>query len=143
MGVRFSLRALALKQTVCVGCESVFIPKRNTFRKYCSNQCQQDTQYKKNIKDWKAGILPGWSGKARILRGWLREYLLQKYNFTCVKCPWNKRHPIDGLPLVEINHIDGNAENCLESNLEVLCPCCHSETPNFRRRNPTSTRDRK
>ncbi len=68
--------------------------------------------------------------------------MLDKHNSSCVKCGWCKRHPIDNLPLVEINHIDGNAENCLEENLEVICPNCHSETINFRARNKTSTRQR-
>jgi hypothetical protein len=31
-----------------------------------------------------------------------------------------------------LNHIDGNWENCKESNLEVLCPNCHSLTANYK-----------
>ncbi len=31
-----------------------------------------------------------------------------------------------------MNHIDGNSENNKEKNLELLCPNCHSLTPNFK-----------
>lgn len=61
---------------------------------------------------------------------------------ACSKCGWDEKHPEDGLPLTEINHIDGDAENCSESNLEILCPNCHAMTSNFRRRNKKSKRDR-
>ena len=49
---------------------------------------------------------------------------------------------IDGKPLVEVDHINGDASNCKEENLRVLCPNCHSMTPTFRARNKTSARNR-
>jgi len=132
-----------LKTIICKHCNKSHIPSRGSLGFYCSVKCQQDFQYKTRIDAWKAGILTkGWRGKTRALACWLRRYLLEKYDCTCVKCGWNKRHPVDNLPLVEVNHIDGNAENCKEDNLEVLCPNCHSMTPNFRRRNAESTRER-
>jgi hypothetical protein len=126
----------------CLNCDVLFKHGRNTLGLYCSNKCQQELAYKKNIQAWKAGTKPGWVGKTKKLAVWLRKFILERDNFACVKCTWNKRHNLDGLPLVEVNHIDGNAENCKEENLETLCPCCHSETPNFRRRNSKSTRIR-
>lgn len=69
--------------------------------------------------------------------------MLDKYSNTCVKCGWGNLHPVDNKPLVEVNHIDGDAANCEESNLEVICPNCHSMTLNFRARNKVSSRDRK
>ena len=33
----------------------------------------------------------------------------------------------------EIHHIDGNAYNCDVTNLECLCPNCHSLTPTWRK----------
>lgn len=32
----------------------------------------------------------------------------------------------------ELHHIDGNSSNNLLSNLQILCPNCHSQTDNFR-----------
>lgn len=110
--------------------------------KYCSNKCQKLFEYNLNISKWLSGDDRGWTGKSVRLKSFVRRYLLEKYNYTCNKCGWNKRHPQDGKPLVEINHIDGDATNCVESNLEVLCPNCHSETRNFRARNSASSRKR-
>lgn len=33
---------------------------------------------------------------------------------------------------MELHHIDGNSHNHLLSNLQLLCPNCHSQTNNFR-----------
>lgn len=38
---------------------------------------------------------------------------------------------------LEVNHIDGNSLNNEKSNLEFLCPNCHSLTPNFYRKKTT------
>lgn len=111
--------------------------------KYCSNKCQTEFQYISFIKKWKSGEEVGWKGETRQLSNYIRKYMLEKYQYKCHKCSWDRRHPADNRPLVEINHIDGNAENCVESNLEVLCPNCHSMTPNFRARNRESKRKRK
>ena len=34
--------------------------------------------------------------------------------------------------LIEVHHIDGNNKNNQIDNLQLLCPNCHSITPNFR-----------
>lgn len=109
---------------------------------YCSNKCQAELTSKIAFQRWQSGETPGWYGNTRQLAPFIRKYLLSKYNNSCTRCGWNKLHPVDNLPLVEINHIDGDAENCSESNLEVLCPNCHSETHNFRARNKVSKRKR-
>ena len=36
---------------------------------------------------------------------------------------------------LELDHIDGDSTNHVFSNLQVLCPNCHSLTPTFRARN--------
>ncbi len=35
----------------------------------------------------------------------------------------------------ELDHIDGNRSNHVLSNLRILCPNCHSQTPTFRSKN--------
>jgi len=41
-----------------------------------------------------------------------------------------------GAPLtLELEHIDGNHHNNDRTNLEVLCPNCHAQTPSWRGRN--------
>jgi Zn finger protein HypA/HybF involved in hydrogenase expression len=53
----------------------------------------------------------------------------------CSLCGWNKVHSITKRIPLEIDHIDGNAENNSEENLRLICPNCHSLTPHFRNLN--------
>jgi len=127
----------------CKNCNRVTKLKKNSKGIFCESKCQQEYYYKEKIELWKEGKLLGFTGKTKALSSWLRRYMLEKYNNTCQKCGWNELHPVDKRALVEINHIDGNAENNNEENLEVICPNCHSMTPNFRARNKISSRNRK
>ena len=56
----------------------------------------------------------------------------------CQICGWNKINPVTGLVPLEIHHIDGNYLNNAKDNLQVLCPNCHSLTPNFKSLNSSS-----
>jgi hypothetical protein len=52
---------------------------------------------------------------------------------TCEECgisEWNNQK-IE----CELDHIDGNSRNHELSNLRILCPNCHSQTPTFRAKN--------
>ena len=66
--------------------------------------------------------------------------MMEKSEFKCSKCGWNEIHPTTGKVPLQVNHIDGDAKNGEESNLEVLCPNCHSLTHNFGRLNKNGTR---
>lgn len=123
----------------CITCKKVL---SNRQVKYCSIKCQADLEYNTYILAWKQDFEVGYVGKTKQLVNSIRKYMLLKHNNTCQECGWNKLHPIDQKPLVEIDHIDGDASNCKESNLRVLCPNCHSMTPTFRARNKNSARDR-
>lgn len=123
-------------------CKHCQTPLENTQSIYCNNICQKDFEYNKYIKEWKEGLKVGYVGKAKALAPTIRRYMLIKNNNTCQECGWNKHHPIDNKPLVEVDHIDGDASNCREENLRVLCPNCHSMTPTFRARNKESSRQR-
>lgn len=48
----------------------------------------------------------------------------------CKRSKWNKK-PI----ALELEHKDGNRNNNLRENLEVLCPNCHAQTSTWRGRN--------
>ena len=53
--------------------------------------------------------------------------------YSCSCCTlgeWNNK-PI----VLELDHIDGDNRNNEPSNLRLLCPNCHSQTPTFRGRN--------
>ena len=104
-------------------------------KKYCSVQCQADERRTQSIELWKGKKVIGYSGKSMNLKPFVRDYMLEKAENKCSKCGWSTPHPISKKPPLEINHIDGDASNSWEENLEVLCPNCHSLTPNFKNRN--------
>jgi 5-methylcytosine-specific restriction endonuclease McrA len=94
------------------------------------------------VDAWLRGEDSGWCGKTVQIKKGVRRYLLETRGASCSLCGWDKTHPIDGKPLVEIDHVDGDAKNNKPKNLRILCPNCHSMTSNYRARNRNSTRNR-
>ena len=121
----------------CLNCKKI-LTKGQT--KYCSNTCQRQYQYKKYIQAWKKGEKTGVVGTG--ISRTIRRYLLEKHNYCCEECGWNKINPFSGNSPLEIHHIDGNYLNNKESNLKVLCPNCHSLTDTYKSMNEDSVRDR-
>ena len=70
------------------------------------------------------------------------KHLFIKQNNKCEKCGWGEVNPTTGLVPLQIHHIDGNALNNKASNLQLLCPNCHSLTENFGSRNRNANHDR-
>lgn len=104
--------------------------------KYCSNKCQANFQYETYIKAWKLNNRNGNKGiLTRNISGYLKKYLINKGGESCSLCGWNKHNPMTGRVPVEVDHIDGNAENNREENLRIICPNCHALTPHFRNLN--------
>jgi Zn finger protein HypA/HybF involved in hydrogenase expression len=109
--------------------------KRKSYN-YCSNRCQINYLYSQFINRWKEGLEDGNKGiKTKIISGHIRRYLKEKYGEKCSLCGWDKIHLTTKKVPLEVNHIDGNADNNKEENLQLLCPNCHSLTPNFRNLN--------
>ena len=127
---------------ICSFCNLPFYSKFD-ISKYCSLECSSSHQYAKSIKKWKNGESKGYSGKTLQICVWLRRYLFEKFNSKCCKCGWCEINTTTNKVPLEVNHIDGDASNNSESNLELICPNCHSLTPNFRALNRGSKRNRK
>lgn len=112
----------------CPNCDGYKTRYANSCR-----SCLQPTRKKSKVSSWLNGE---WSGGTEgSLSLTIRKYLLEEANYACSKCGFDKMHPDDGQTVLEINHIDGNGSNHRPENLEVLCPNCHSLTPNYRGRN--------
>jgi hypothetical protein len=110
-------------------------PKRSSY-KYCSNACQQEYQYREYIKKWGLGLTDGNRGiVTKNISNYIRRYLIEKYGQKCFLCEWSQRHPVTGNVPLEIDHINGNANDNKEENLRLICPNCHSLSPNFRNLN--------
>lgn len=119
----------------CVNCKVSKEQSKHSARgTYCSNRCQMDFQYKVFIAEWLAGKISGLSGRKGISNH-VRHYVFDKFNSKCCECGWCEKHPTDGRVPLEVNHIDGDYTNTTDSNLNLLCPNCHSLTPSYKARN--------
>lgn len=117
------------KKRYCECCGSEL--EKASQRKYCSIACTSLDHYNKYIKRWKEGKEKGYYGKNFTVSNTIRTYLFMRSAYKCEKCGWSMKNPTtEKIPLT-INHIDGNVENCKEENLELICPNCHSLTPNY------------
>jgi len=69
----------------------------------------------------------------KVPSGVLSKWLKLEREWCCEECnisEWNNK------PLtLEIDHIDGDNSNNELTNLRILCPNCHSQTPTWRGRN--------
>jgi hypothetical protein len=119
-----------IKKFYCKFCgKEIHSRKNGTERIFCNHKCRIDFEYSEYIKKWKNGEESGLVGYT--VSKHIRRYLFEKYMNKCKECGWSKINQSSGNIPLQINHIDGNHLNNKEDNLELLCPCCHSLTPNF------------
>lgn len=95
-------------------------------KKYCNNRCQLDYQYQQYIETWKAGLVDATVGYE--VSSYVRRYFHEKYDSSCQLCGWSKRNSATNSVPLELHHVDGNYQNSCETNLQLLCPNCHSLT---------------
>lgn len=93
---------------------------------YCSNECRLIDYWDKELKNLKDG---NYKRDRRALRNCLMKY----FENTCSCCGNNKWMGKD-IPL-EVHHKDGDSENNILDNLELLCPNCHALTPTYKGKN--------
>jgi hypothetical protein len=124
----------------CLCCGAGFMTRKSCRNMYCNNQCQMDFQYKVYVEQWLRGEQTGYKGSLFQLSSHVRRYLRETRGTACSQCGWDGKHPTDGASVTEVDHIDGDAANCVPDNLRILCPNCHSLTPTFRARNKQSSR---
>jgi hypothetical protein len=117
----------------CPVCQKIVENDQSIF---CSLSCFNRSTYLKYIESWKAGLETGTSKVGSVanpsLSEHVRRYLFEKFESVCTKCGWCRVHPTTGKVPLEVEHKDGNAMNCKEENLDLICPGCHSLTPTFR-----------
>ena len=100
---------------------------------YCSAACHREYEQREWVKGWLDGEISGNSNsmwKSHSQR--IRTYLFDKYDNKCARCGWSEVNPFTGNISLEIEHIDGNANNNRPENITLLCPNCHSLTSTYR-----------
>lgn len=108
---------------------------------YCSTDCANKARVQNKIDDWLKGNYNGIIGSNQLSKT-IRNYLLNEVGYKCQKCGWGEKNPVTNTVPLEIHHKDGNCMNNSRENLEVLCPNCHSLTPNYKSLNGSGRENR-
>lgn len=99
----------------------LYCKEKTKNEKFCSNSCQLSF---KRLKAINSGIFSASVG---------RVYLIKTYGIQCEMCKlteWQGK-----IIPIELDHRDGNSENNSLSNLRLLCPNCHAQTPTYKSKN--------
>lgn len=99
------------------------ITRRN---KFCSLECR-------GTYNWNLSIIKIKNKEFIPSIKTLRKYLLTIHPF-CSACNNGTEYNFKPLAL-ELDHIDGDSSNNELSNIRLLCPNCHSQTPTYRAKN--------
>lgn len=95
---------------------------------YCSRQCHQEFAFNDKYERWLSGEVGVWSSL-----GGAKRALIKKDGYFCKVC---KIEDWQGRAIsLHVDHIDGNRNNHHVYNMRLLCPNCHSQTPNHGTKN--------
>lgn len=117
---------------ICINCTCNFYYNSYVSNgKYCSNKCQQEYLSNRYITKWLNGDVDI-SKSSLNLSKYIRNYLLKISEYKCSLCGWGEKNVYSNTYPLVIDHIDGNAENSVISNLRVICPNCDSLTCTYK-----------
>jgi RNA polymerase subunit RPABC4/transcription elongation factor Spt4 len=103
--------------------EHLIVNKYSCSGIFCSQKCQNEYKRKEKIYLWL-------NENAKIDNRQIKRYLLETKGNICYVChitEWNNKHIT-----LELEHLDGNSSNNHISNLELICPNCHSQTSTYK-----------
>lgn len=125
------------KTKLCVYCNKEFtrFPYLSKLQKYCSTECsakhRKELQWlpiKEAIEKGETNIREGIDSNNFVFR----KYLIEKYGSKCMRCNWAEVNTFSNKIPIELEHKDGICTNNNLSNLELLCPNCHSLTSTYK-----------
>lgn len=104
---------------ICPNCGNKVLKKNN---KFCDRDCLDLYTIKISDENYFNGkLLDQKSVKSAYLR-----HNPEKCKSCELKAEWNGKKLV-----LQLDHIDGNSDNNHPSNLQLLCPNCHSQTETF------------
>ena len=113
-----------LNKLICLNCKNSFTGYSNE-SKFCSKKCETKFKEKQSILDIESDNL--------VSSDSLRKYLMSKQNEKCSRCGWKERNKTSNTVCLDLHHKDGDSRNNILSNVELICPNCHSLTNNYKR----------
>lgn len=117
----------------------------NTFKRYAlkfecysPNQSGKGTKKVRHVKILTEDILSGKYPEYQTYK--LKNRLINEgyKEDKCELCGWSEKRLNERYTPCELHHIDGNRSNHLLTNLQLLCPNCHSLTSTHRAKNITN-----
>lgn len=122
---------------ICVHCNDRFDGTYAVIqrRKYCSLKCSAEHRRE---EDWLPKVKLIEAGNTQLSvnietnNNIFRRYLIEKYGPKCMKCNWSEINTFTKRVPIELEHKDGDCTNNCLSNLELLCPNCHSLTSTYK-----------
>jgi len=130
----FNNRNRVKKYCLCIFCGTKMIGHRKLRNKYCTSECMEGDR----VRELNAVITANSIPCGIKISSSLRNHLISLSGNSCSKCGWDKVNPYSGKCPLEIHHIDGDKLNNDLANLIVLCPSCHSLTPNYKSLNSSA-----
>lgn len=123
---------------ICLFCQSS-LTKRQRFsnRNFCSMECCKS--YNKRQLDKKISIQLSTGQVIGHSRHTIRRFLIEQRGQKCEICGITKwlNKPL----VVILDHIDGNSDNNLWTNLRLICSNCDSTLPTYKSKNKGNGRE--
>lgn len=108
---------------------------------YCNPSCQHSYTRSAWLQRWLTDPLFNPTNKHGEVPQRVKNALISLRGEKCETCGWCERHPMTGKIPIQVHHRDGDDTNNRPENLKLLCPNCHSLTPNWGARNKRLTPD--
>lgn len=111
----------------CTNCGSENNWRYSSHNKFCNNRCQRE-------HEWTTVTQHRAAEGTLVDNNTIRKFLVKTRGAVCNEC--GCRDTWNGKPLtLHVDHIDGNSDNNVLTNLRLLCPNCHSQTSTWCGRN--------
>jgi 5-methylcytosine-specific restriction endonuclease McrA len=113
-----------MKTYECINCRKESLFQHSKSNKYCGPVCMHEYRYN-HIK--KLQIEEGKLTKTSLPL--LIRYVSERDGYKCSCC--GLTNWLGEKISLDLDHIDGNNTNNFPSNLRLLCPNCHRQTPTW------------
>jgi 5-methylcytosine-specific restriction endonuclease McrA len=111
-------------RNTCQECSKPIPKTSHTRNRFCSRKCSGVSLFKKTVETFLDGEIPKHPETIKKCIEYIK-------GTQCVICGNEGTHMNSPLTL-QLDHIDGNSDNESLSNLRLLCPNCHSQTPTYK-----------